>query len=685
MIKLCLIFLLFIGLFYLINQLKNKKPYLSGALKIILVSILIEVFVFNINSFRTSLKNYNIINYSANDLNVFNMDYNQENDEYTFIEDIAIIEIENINKDVATVKLDIQIIEESSIEYQIDYTDKTSKNYRGLPKKVLAQGVERSKYTVCYLSGSSERLAIELYGAEGCKIKINNITLNENVPFNFSIIRFMSLATIAILIYSLINGKTFNMPYSETKPEQGAILSIIVMIFICITIWINLTTHIANGIYEEYIESIMNGQISLLEKPTDELNNLDNPYDVTQRGEIEYLWDCAYYNNTYYIYFGILPAIILFIPLRFLGIYLPEYFGVLVFSIGIIINLSKIIKILYKRWFSNINFSYLILAIIGILSGSLVFWINRRPQTYELVLSAGIFFVTLGFYFMFKAIEDKEKVKYVYLCLSAITYALAVACRPNLLLVSLCYIPIIIKVLKMHIKEKKNIIKTICLIGFPYLIIGILLMVFNYIRFDNPFEFGTSYQLTVNDMRNLEYRLMTIPVGIVTQLFKFPVTTNTFPFYIHQQSTLPFFGYYYVESLVCGLFILNPINLILLFLIRLKSRIKDKEAYNYTCIFTVIAFIICIANIVLAGTLQRYSMDYAWILNITSYLTLFMIINNIKSIEIKKYILRICIGTTIFMFIINMYVGGLISENNFLKQIKPVTYYKIMYNICFWE
>ena len=35
--------------------------------------------------------------------------------------------------------------------------------------------------------------------------------------------------------------------------------------------------------------------------------------------------------------------------------------------------------------------------------------------------------------------------------------------------------------------------------ALPYFIIGALLMFYNYVRFDSPFEFGQSYQLTVAD------------------------------------------------------------------------------------------------------------------------------------------------------------------------------------------
>lgn len=146
-----------------------------------------------------------------------------------------------------------------------------------------------------------------------------------------------------------------------------------------------------------------------------------------------------------------------------------------------------------------------------------------------------------------------------------------------------------------------------------------------------------------------------------------------------------FFGYYYVEAFICGLFILNPINFILFLLIGLRKKIKDKEVYKFTCLLTGVSLIICIANIVLAGTLQRYSMDYAWILNIASYLTVFIIVNNVKSKEIKKYILKILIIVTLFMLFSNFIVGGVVSEQNLLEKFYPNQYYNIRYNICFWE
>lgn len=684
MLNIILVTLIFLLLFLLLKKFKFKNNYI---IKIILVIFTLEVYIFNFNSFRLKFKNYEEKYYNIfEDVLITDMLYNEETNAYIINGENPTIEITNINSEIGTVKLNAELINTNKIAYNLNYTDKTSKNYRTLPHKYLVNNIERSKYTTCYLSGESNKIEICFQGEKNTEIKINDIQINTDVPFNFSLIRVLTLSLIFILAYKMIKDKTFNTPYTKENKKQTNIIYITIMFFIFITVWVSFTTLITSSVHNEFTDAIINKRITLETQPSEELIALENPYDTTERQGIDYIWDVALYDNLYYVYFGILPFLIISIPIKLiLGYHLPTNLGVLFFSIFIIINLSKIVIHIFKRWFKNTNFNYLILALIGTLSGSLIFWINRRPLLYEFVLSAGVCFSTGAIYFMLKSTEDENKINYKYLFGASSCFSLAVACRPNQLLVSLIFIPTIIKILTNNIKQRKHILKAFFSIGIPYIIIGILLMLYNYIRFESIFEFGTNYQLTVNDMGNLGYRLLTIPTGIITQLFKLPVTSNNFPFFIHQYDTISFFGYYYVEAFVCGLFILNPINFILFFLIGLGKKIKEKEIYKFTCLFAIVASIMCIANIVLAGTLQRYSMDYAWILNIASYLTLFIIVNNIKSKEIKRYILKIAIIITLFMLIANFIVGAVVSENNLLESTYPNQYYNIRYNICFWE
>ena len=113
--------------------------------------------------------------------------------------------------------------------------------------------------------------------------------------------------------------------------------------------------------------------------------------------------------------------------------------------------------------------------------------------------------------------------------------------------------------------------------------------------------------------------------------------------------------------------------------------VKEKEAYKFATIIMAVALVICTVNIVLAGTLQRYSMDYAWLFNISSFIIIFMIVSNLKNLVVKQYLLKITLILTIYMFFINFIVGAVVSENNFLEQLYPKQYYFIRYSICFFE
>lgn len=81
-------------------------------------------------------------------------------------------------------------------------------------------------------------------------------------------------------------------------------------------------------------EAFVKGQVALLVEPSEELKSLSNPYDVTLRNEknINYLYDTAYYNGSYYNYFGVAPILTCILPFRLLtGKYLPLYLWNLLF------------------------------------------------------------------------------------------------------------------------------------------------------------------------------------------------------------------------------------------------------------------------------------------------------------------------------------------------------------------
>ena len=75
--------------------------------------------------------------------------------------------------------------------------------------------------------------------------------------------------------------------------------------------------------------------------------------------------------------------------------------------------------------------------------------------------------------------------------------ALAFGCKPTIALANVLILPLIPKIL-----NKGDSRKILPLIFFPYFVTGTALMAYNYLRFENVFEFGASYQLTGFDQHN---------------------------------------------------------------------------------------------------------------------------------------------------------------------------------------
>ena len=280
-------------------------------------------------------------------------------------------------------------------------------------------------------------------------------------------------------------------------------------------------------------------------------------------------------------------------------------------------------------------------------------------------------------------IKEKD-IKYKYIFLSSLFLSLSVACRPTMLFASLIALPVFIKIFIKNFKEKRNIGKSIVSICVPYILIGSLLMYYNYIRFNSIFEFGASYQLTVNDMSSLKNRIMTIGTGIVCNLFGMPSFTSSFPFIETNKNILTFYGYYYIEDMIGGLFILTPICFAIFSLRKLWKKSENKEVCYAILTFSVIGLILCIVSIMMAGSLQRYLIDYGWMLIIAGIMSFVELRNVYKTDEGKHLLDKILKVLVIYIVVVNL-CTGIHAEKNYFKNFSTEQFYKLRYSVDFWE
>lgn len=258
--------------------------------------------------------------------------------------------------------------------------------------------------------------------------------------------------------------------------------------------------------YEIAARSFLNGHLDLDYGGVDErLLALENPYDPVERKEsgASYHWDHAFYNGKYYMYFGAVPVILLFLPyLALTGTDLTTYHATQVFTAAFVIGLFSLFFLLRRRFFKQLSLA-LTLLLAASFSLMSVWYAVSAPALYCTAITAGLCMEIWSLFFFIKAVYDTEMENraILYAGIGALFGALSFGCRPTVALANVLVIPLLIAFLKRK-KVTLRLAGKLVLAALPYFVIGALIMLYNYARFGNVFEFGQHYQLTVTDVRN---------------------------------------------------------------------------------------------------------------------------------------------------------------------------------------
>ena len=94
----------------------------------------------------------------------------------------------------------------------------------------------------------------------------------------------------------------------------------------------------------------------------EQLEQMENPYDPQERidNNIVYRWDHAYYDGHYYMYFGVVPVFLIFLPYRIItGMPLTTYHATQVFVAVFIIGIFVLFRLLAKLFFKIFHFGFI--------------------------------------------------------------------------------------------------------------------------------------------------------------------------------------------------------------------------------------------------------------------------------------------------------------------------------------
>lgn len=660
------------------NILRNK--YILAIPVVLFISILLELFVFNFRHFES-------LNYK--ETNIYNEKYIVSNKDNS-------IEFKNINKKINNIYIDLYNNDNETIKINLDVTDEANKKYFSLPEKEISNNYNQIKYIKINLSGKTNNLKINY---SGNNTVINNIKINVQKPLFISITRLL-IVFISLYILFLIRPKSELYKYKliNNKYSKYIILGYILIqsiLFISLVnmnpIFTDKSVYLENQHqYELLAESLSNKQVNINFIENKTLKNMDNPYDYYERKELleknkesDHL-DFAYYKNKFYVYFGIVPCILFYLPYHLItGHNMHNYIVISLLLILTTISVIKLLKLLVEKHFKNISIIHFLIISSLFINTCGLLYIAKRPDFYSIPILSALFFSLSGLYFWFSSIKE-NKLSKTRLILGSLCMALVAGCRPQFLLGSFFSLIIFKDYFKNNLKNKKDLIINIIYFLIPYILIAIGIMYYNYIRFNSPFDFGANYNLTGNDMTKRGFNYDRIILGLYYFLLSTPVLKPVFPFATYTNIETNYMGLTMYEPMFGGLLFKNIILIFGIISFKLKKIINNKTLYYFSIIANIFALIIILVDTQMAGILPRYISDFAWLLYLSTTISSFAIINNFEGkknrITILNIILLILFINGIFYAFIEIPTDLSLS----IKEFAPNTYYKFYNLLQFW-
>lgn len=421
---------------------------------------------------------------------------------------------------------------------------------------------------------------------------------------------------IAVLLF-LLRPHSFVHRKSAAMLTRGQKTALVLLVFLLIFLVCVLMTlsPIWNGsapgnvylhAYEQMTEFMLQGHLDYIGETDPKMLELENPYSPEERESagVGFPWDWAYYKGHYYMYFGIVPVLLAFLPYRLLLGNVPATYRVSQLFAGLYIaGLAATFFWWSKNRFRKMTLGEMVCLLVSFSLVSTVY-VAKFPILYQTPVVCGMCLEIWSLFFFTKAVweERNERSALRLAFFGSFLGALSFGCRPTLALANLLVIPMLIHFLRGK-RMTWKLLARLFLAASPYFLVAAGLMLYNYVRFENPFEFGHSYQLTLADQTKLGNVIDVgkVITGIFQQLFAIPGIDGTFPYI----------------RLGTGILISCPL-LLFAFICMGKGKqpdLRNQESFAFRILISMIALlIIAIHFIKTPGVWDRYRSDYLWLL-----------------------------------------------------------------------
>lgn len=621
-----------------------------------------------------------------------NITYNDDGT-ITLGEGYAELEFTGIDARVGSIGFDIDFGDsKKGGKVCADFADATSSYYRKNLTR-LTIGKNFDNVMVCNFSGDVSRLRFEISLDDYQSATLKGITLNQSIsPMHIAEIVglwFLVALGLTILIYMIANPVGARKKFSENRvgcARVAAFITAAAMVFtVCLTVtnvmkgWstthYSFTSQEGNQISKELVDAFEHHQVNLLEEPSEDLLKLDNPYEYVKRdaevGSGNFLWDHCFYNGKYYSYYGIGPVLALFLPYHLItGYYFPSGWATLMFSLIGILFLTKIYLAVIEKKFRDLPTNTVTAGLITLQLSSGIMFSAARPLFYELAIASGFMCVAIGAYLLMTSnILWDGKISYVRLGFASFFLGYAVLCRPTLAVYCIAALFFFAGGLKKALdglekrQKTRTFFKYAAVALVPLGIIALGQMTYNYLRFDNPLDFGIQYSLTINDFTHAEFHWKYVLINMYAYLFNMPhFTPRKFTYLASSAERFGINGYTFFDDAGKNLVSVGIIYRALpmfaylfsgkaLKRVEKKKRILPALLIGVTCVLMPLVIIFSSWE---SGYAVRYNADFSWQMVIGALVVAFTLYKSIKSESTKKLVDLIFTFSTVVCVYVNI-------------------------------
>jgi hypothetical protein len=315
--------------------------------------------------------------------------------------------------------------------------------------------------------------------------------------------------------------------------------------------------------YNLLVAGFRKGSLALDVKVPESLIKAEDPWDPRKRPADVGMQDISYNKGHYYLYFGVVPAVLLFWPFRAVtGNDLPYVYSSIVYSLGAFLLTSWLwLRILRDR-FPRAGILTKIggLAALGLAGGQLV--LARRTSIWEMPIEAGHFYIICMVASGYLALSSRRP--WAWLAAAGTSLGLAFGCRPTQAAAGAGLACLVLVVGWDGFSDGgwrgrlRRSAQAALAAGIPLAGIVACLLAYNMARFGHPLEFGLNYQLNSNFERGAHhFSLSFIPYNFTLYFLRPPHWGRYFPF-LHPVAFLfsrpaGYYGYEFVYGslIVC--------------------------------------------------------------------------------------------------------------------------------------